>query len=90
MSLVRTVYVRDLLPIMAVRCQMNWRLVDYFGTCKGEKTRSKKPCSSFMGNYECKWFQADFDPRYKGENVKNNHKVRTIRYSVCKEEKAND
>jgi len=73
----RVQYVRDLLPLTAVKCQRTWTLVDYFGHCKGEKTRSKKPCEDLVGEYECKHFQMDFDPRHQGGRLRGTAKIRT-------------
>jgi len=68
----RIQYVRDLLPIRAVRCQYNWRLVDYYGSCKGEKRRNKKKCVHLIGEYVCNYFQADFNPRFHVGRLKGN------------------
>ena len=70
------VYVRDLLPVVAVKCQRNWRLVEYFGHCKGEKTRSKKPCGDLVGDYECRHFQMDFDPRLHKGILRGNARIK--------------
>lgn len=70
-------YVRDLLPIRAVRCQYNWRLVDYYGSCKGEKRRNGKPCVHLVGEYVCDYFQADFNPRFKGGKLRGTARART-------------
>ena len=70
-------YVRDLLPIRAVRCQYNWSLVDYYGSCKGEKRRNKKPCVHLVGEYVCDHFQVDFDPKFKGGKLKGTARART-------------
>ena len=63
-------YVRDLLPIRSVKCQYNWRLVDYFGSCKGEKRRNKKKCNHLVGEYVCNYFQSDFNPGSHGGKLR--------------------
>ena len=70
------IYVRDLLPVTAVKCQLNWELVNYFGRCKGQNRRSKKPCENLVGEYECRHFQADFDPKSHGGRLTGTAKVK--------------
>lgn len=47
--------VRDLQPIEAVRCHLRGGLVPFLRACKGEGTRSKKPCGFYVPNYMCSY-----------------------------------
>ena len=63
------VKVRDLQPIEAVRCHLKGTLVPFLRSCKGEGTRSKKPCGFYVPNYMCRYI------RNMGIGVKGLRKV---------------
>ena len=51
----KEVKVRDLLPIKAVRCHLSGTVVPFFRSCKGEGTRSGKPCSYYVPDLMCRY-----------------------------------
>jgi len=53
----KEVKVRDLLPIKAVRCHLSGTLVSFFRGCKGEGTRSGKPCGFYVPDLMCRYIR---------------------------------
>jgi len=47
--------VRDLLPLKAVSCHLKGGLVSFERACKGEGTRSGKPCGFYVPEYMCRY-----------------------------------
>lgn len=66
----RTVKVRDLLLIKAVRCHLSGTLVPFLRSCKGEGTRSGKPCGFYVSDLMCRYI------RNMGIGVKGVRKVK--------------
>jgi len=69
---------RDLLPIKAVKCNLQGHLVDFYRACVGEG--KKVPCGYYLGDYLCGYVLAQYHPAYRGGKD-------TARARVRKEEK---
>ena len=53
---------RDLLPIKAVKCDLQGHLVDFYRSCVGEG--KKNPCGYYLGNYKCGYVIARHHPAF--------------------------